>query len=96
MRASSLPPPFFPPPLVTEAEAVRAYGEDGVQTYSTQFTPMYHAVTERKVPSRMKLVCRKDDEKVLGLHIMGQVCWKITFNPLRPECKTSNNNTSNL
>ena len=59
--------------LVTEAEAVRAYGEDAVQTYSTQFTPMYHAETERKVPSRMKLICRKSDEKVLGLHIMGQV-----------------------
>ena len=59
--------------IVTEAEAIRAYGEDGVKTYSTQFTPMYHAVTERKVPSRMKLICRKEDEKVLGLHIMGQV-----------------------
>ena len=60
--------------LVTEEQAVAVYGKDGVKTYTTQFTPMYHSVTDRKVPSRMKLICRNDDEeKVLGLHLMGQV-----------------------
>jgi glutathione reductase (NADPH) len=32
---------------------------------------MYHAMTERKSPTLMKVICVKPDEKVVGLHLFG-------------------------
>lgn len=45
-------------------EAISVYGKDNVKIYSTSFTPMYHAVTQRKVKCVMKLVCAGKEEKV--------------------------------
>lgn len=45
-------------------EAISVYGKDNVKIYSTLFTPMYHAVTQRKVKCVMKLVCAGKEEKV--------------------------------
>lgn len=45
-------------------EAIFVYGKDNVKIYSTSFTPMYHAVTQRKVKCVMKLVCAGKEEKV--------------------------------
>lgn len=42
-----------------------------MQIYKTVFTPMYHAVTERKVKTAMKVICHGADEKVLGIHVIG-------------------------
>ena len=33
---------------------------------------MYHAVTERKSKTVMKMVVIGDDEKIVGIHILGQ------------------------
>ncbi|KAK0407092.1 hypothetical protein QR680_018990 [Steinernema hermaphroditum] len=67
---------FSHPPLgtvgLTEAEAVEKYGADHITIYQSKFNPMYHAVTEHKQPCVMKLVCAGDDEKVVGVHILGQ------------------------
>lgn len=49
-------------------EAVATHGRDNVKIYSTSFTPLYHAVTQRKVKCVMKLVCVGKEEKVSGGH----------------------------
>ena len=51
--------------IVTE-EAHVAHGRDNVKVYTSSFNPMYHAVTERKTPCRMKLVVLLPTEKVKG------------------------------
>ena len=38
---------------------------------------MYHALTERKQKTFMKLVCAGPQEKVVGLHMMGRGCDEI-------------------
>ncbi|NWS11075.1 GSHR protein, partial [Pachyramphus minor] len=58
-------------------EAVAAHGKENVKIYSTSFTPLYHAVTQRKVKCLMKLVCVGKEEKVVGLHMQGMGCDEI-------------------
>ncbi|MBN3321106.1 GSHR protein, partial [Atractosteus spatula] len=69
---------FSHPPIgtvgMTEEEAVTAHGRDNIKTYSTSFTPMYHAMTTRKTQCVMKLVCVGKEEKVVGLHMQGLGC----------------------
>ncbi|KAH3812400.1 glutathione reductase, mitochondrial-like [Dreissena polymorpha] len=69
---------FSHPPIgtigLTQAEAEKAYGADNLKIYRTTFTPMYYAMTETKVKCSMKLVCLLPDEKVIGLHMLGQGC----------------------
>ena len=66
---------FSHPPVgtigLTEEEARTQYG-DAVKIYTTRFTPMYYAFSERKTPTSMKLVCVGPDEKIVGLHVIGQ------------------------
>jgi len=66
---------FSHPPIGTvglaEAEARAQHGDDAVRVYRTRFTAMYHALTEHRPPSLMKLVCVGDDERVVGIHILG-------------------------
>jgi glutathione reductase (NADPH) len=65
---------FSHPPIgtvgLTEDEAREIHG-DGVKTYQTRFTPMYHRLTPDKTPTAMKLVCVGVQEKVVGCHIIG-------------------------
>jgi glutathione reductase (NADPH) len=66
---------FSHPPIgtvgLTEAEARSRHG-DGVKVYRTEFTPLYHAFTQRKVKCAMKLVTLGSEEKILGCHVIGQ------------------------
>ncbi|OEF30005.1 glutathione-disulfide reductase [Vibrio rumoiensis] len=66
---------FSHPPIgtigLTEAEAIKQYGEANVKVYQSGFTAMYTAVTSHRQPCKMKLVCAGDDEKVVGLHGIG-------------------------
>ncbi|KAF2983283.1 hypothetical protein EK904_013521 [Melospiza melodia maxima] len=55
-------------------EAMAIHGKDKVKIYNTSFTPLYHAVTQRKVKCVMKLVCTGKEEKVVGLHMQGLGC----------------------
>ncbi|NXU00680.1 GSHR protein, partial [Buphagus erythrorhynchus] len=72
---------FSHPPIgtvgLTEEEAVAIHGKDNVKIYNTSFTPLYHAVTQRKVKCVMKLVCAGKEEKVVGLHMQGLGCDEI-------------------
>ncbi|XP_036155088.1 glutathione reductase, mitochondrial isoform X3 [Myotis myotis] len=82
---------FSHPPIgtvgLTEDEAISKYGKENVKTYSTTFTPMYHAVTKRKTKCVMKMICAnkeekvweipsklKSDFKVVGIHMQGIGC----------------------
>ena len=66
---------FSHPPIgtigLTEAAARKLHG-DAVKTYVTGFVPMYYAFTERKPRAAMKLVCIGADERIAGLHVIGQ------------------------
>jgi glutathione reductase (NADPH) len=65
---------FSHPPIgtigLTEEEARKQHG-DAVKVYQTRFTPMYHAFTERKALTAMKLVTVGVQEKIVGCHIIG-------------------------
>jgi glutathione reductase (NADPH) len=65
---------FSHPPIgtvgLTEDEARGRYG-DAVKVYRTEFTPLVHAFTQRKVKSAMKLVTLGKDEKIVGCHVFG-------------------------
>lgn len=66
---------FSHPPIgtvgLTEAQAVESYGKEAIKVYTSVFTPMYFALTERKVKTAMKLVCCGKEERVVGIHIVG-------------------------
>ncbi|XP_050418903.1 glutathione reductase, mitochondrial [Patella vulgata] len=59
---------------LTEAEAEKKYGKDKLKVYTSNFTPMYFAVTQHKEKCLMKLICVLPEEKVVGLHMVGQGC----------------------
>jgi glutathione reductase (NADPH) len=65
---------FSSPPVasvgLTEAEAKAAHGDD-VKVYTTRFTNLFHAVTERKPKSAMKLLTAGAEERVVGIHVVG-------------------------
>jgi glutathione reductase (NADPH) len=58
---------------LTEPEAREKYG-DKVKVYKTEFSGMYFAMMdpEHKQPTAYKIVCTGEEEKVVGLHILGQ------------------------
>ena len=65
---------FTHPPIgtvgLTEAEARARHGE-AVKVYTSGFVPMFHALTTRKPRAQMKLVVVGDDERIVGLHVIG-------------------------
>ncbi|KAK7483158.1 hypothetical protein BaRGS_00025562 [Batillaria attramentaria] len=69
---------FSHPPVgtvgISQEEAEKLHGKDKIKIYQTTFTPMYYAVTEIKHKCSMKLVCLLPEEKVIGLHMIGQGC----------------------
>ncbi|MEO7431451.1 MAG: glutathione-disulfide reductase [Dokdonella sp.] len=66
---------FSHPPLATvgcsEEEARRRYGDD-TRVYRTRFRPMLAALGASEYRTFMKLVCAGEDERVVGIHILGQ------------------------
>lgn len=66
---------FSHPPIgtvgLTEPEARAQYGDAAVKVYQSAFTAMYSAVTQRRQPARMKLVCAGPDERIVGIHGIG-------------------------
>ena len=66
---------FSHPPIGTvgqsESDAREQYGDE-VKVYSTRFTNMFYAVTEKKALTHMKLVCVGKEERVVGVHVIGR------------------------
>jgi glutathione reductase (NADPH) len=67
---------FGRPPVGTvglsEREARERYGNDQVTVFRASFVPLYHAVTRAKVRAEMKLVTLGAEQRVVGLHVVGQ------------------------
>jgi glutathione-disulfide reductase len=65
---------FAHPPIgtvgITEDEARQRYG-NAVTVYKSEFTPMRHALSADGITTAMKLVCAGKDEKVVGIHMIG-------------------------
>lgn len=72
---------FSHPPIgtvgITLAEAQAKYGPQKVKVYKSTFTPMYYSMTQRKVPCTMMLVCAGPEERVVGLHMIGDAVDEI-------------------
>lgn len=66
---------FSHPPIGTvglsEAEARDIHG-DAVRCYTSGFVPMYHALTAHKRRAEMKLVTVGPEERIVGLHVIGE------------------------
>lgn len=58
---------------LTEPEAREKFGDANVKVYKTSFTAMYYAMmdADEKGPTSYKLVCQGEEEKVVGMHILG-------------------------
>jgi glutathione-disulfide reductase len=55
---------------LTEQAARQQYGEQ-VTVYETKFSPMRYALSRHKTATAMKLVCVGSEEKIVGVHIIG-------------------------
>ena len=66
---------FAHPPLgmvgLTEAQARTQHG-DAVKTYTARFRPMLHALADSPQRSLFKLVCVGAEERVAGIHLLGE------------------------
>jgi glutathione reductase (NADPH) len=66
---------FGHPPIgtvgMTEAAARDEFGDDAVTVFSASFVPMYYAMTSLKPRCDMKLVTVGPEQKVVGVHIVG-------------------------
>lgn len=58
----------------TEPEAREKFGDENIKIYTSTFTALYFSMMdpEHKEPTAMKLVCAGKEEKVVGLHTIGQ------------------------
>jgi len=73
---SSVPTVIFShPPVGTvglaEHDARSQYGHDNVKVYTSSFTPMRYAFTKHQIKTALKLVVTGEEEKVVGIHIVG-------------------------
>ena len=71
---------FSHPPLGTvglcEARARAQYG-DAVKTYTSRFRPMLTALVDSPQRSLFKLVCVGTEERVVGIHLLGEAADEI-------------------
>jgi glutathione reductase (NADPH) len=67
---------FSHPPIgtigLTEQQARQQYGDDNIKVYHANFAAMYNAITPHRALSRFKLICATAQEKVVGLHGIGE------------------------
>ncbi|HEY9031493.1 MAG TPA: glutathione-disulfide reductase [Kangiella sp.] len=67
---------FSHPPIgsvgLSEEQAIDEYGVDDIKVYQSQFAAMYNAITPHRALSTFKLVCQGKDEKVVGIHGIGE------------------------
>src|SRR5690606_21134150 len=66
---------FSHPPIGTiglsEGAAPQRYPAEKVRAYTTEFVPMFHALTDEKPKSAMKLAVVGDDARIVGCHVIG-------------------------
>ena len=61
---------------LTEPAAREKFGDENIKVYNTTFISMYYALMapEDKPPAKFKVICEGPEERVVGLHILGQGC----------------------
>ncbi|CAG8541463.1 5168_t:CDS:2 [Dentiscutata heterogama] len=57
---------------LTEPEARKKFGDENVKSYTSKFVNMYYAMTEQKPATAYKLVVVGEEEKVVGVHLVGK------------------------
>jgi len=57
---------------MTEADARKKLGDDGVKVYRARFRPLFHSLTGAEEKTMMKLVVDADSDRVLGAHMLGE------------------------
>ncbi|MFL2101395.1 glutathione-disulfide reductase [Desemzia sp. FAM 23989] len=66
---------FSHPPIgtigYTEQEAIDLHGSEDIKVYQAKFTSMHSSITKNRQKTYMKLVCQGPEEKVIGLHGLG-------------------------
>lgn len=66
---------FSNPPIgscgLTEAQAVKSFGADGIDVYRSVFRPLKHTVSGSEEKALMKLIVDKASDRVVGLHMCG-------------------------
>ena len=71
---------FSHPPLGTvglSEERARAQYGDAVKTYTSRFRPMLTALVDSPQRSLFKLVCVGEEERVVGIHLLGEAADEI-------------------
>ena len=67
---------FTMPPIamvgLTEDQAVEKMGAEQVKTYISAFSPLANSLLEKDETVVIKLICQKDTQQVLGLHMLGE------------------------
>lgn len=49
-------------------EAISKHGIENIKVYQTSFTGLFHAMTEHKTNTTMKVICLGKEEKVGPIH----------------------------
>ena len=64
---------------LNEEEAVKKYGEENIEVYLRQVTPLQQSLVKGSLESAfMKVICLKtDDERVIGIHYMGHAADEV-------------------
>ncbi len=77
MDFENIPTVVFSHPTIgtvglSEEDAKLKFGEDNITVYKSSFAAMYNAVTPHQALSYFKLVCHGKEEKVVGIHGIGE------------------------
>jgi len=77
MDFENIPTVVFSHPTIgtvglSEEDAKLKFGEDNITVYKSSFAAMYNAVTPHRALSYFKLVCHGKEEKVVGIHGIGE------------------------
>ena len=61
---------------LTEPKAVAKYGAENVKVYSSKFADSHYGIfqvdPDEKPKTHMKLICAGEEEKVVGVHVIGK------------------------
>ncbi len=67
---------FSHPPMgsigLSEEEAIAQYGKEQIIIYKTKFNSLFYALQEPKLPSFIKMIALRPNEKIIGCHFLGK------------------------
>ncbi len=62
---------------LNEDEAIKKYSKDNIRIFKCKFVPMSNTFKNKKNKSMLKLIVRKNDDKILGCHMFGDASSEI-------------------